>query len=80
MPNGFAVQVLDLLTVIAWISVEGHKSVMEALKNSKFSRRFRVVVEALSEGENTELKVNIMTFINAIINAKDLLEGREHHP
>lgn len=75
--DALRMEVLDLLTVIAWVSVEGHMAVMEALANKKFRRRFQLVVKALAvQSDNTELKLRIMTFINAMINASDVLEGR----
>ncbi len=49
---------------------------MDALGDARFTRRFKVVVDALTQGDNLDLKVNIMTFVNAMINAEYFLDGR----
>jgi hypothetical protein len=71
------IQVLDLLTVVCWISEQGHKyvatfhlcitcsyllcahhlsmvyrSVMDALKNARFQRRFQVMIDIMAAREN----------------------------
>lgn len=52
-----AFQVIELLIVTCWISEQGHKSVMDALKSARFSKRFQVVVDLLGWGENVNVKV-----------------------
>jgi len=74
--DALRMEVIDLLTVIAWLSVEGHRSVMDALKNPLFGRRYKHIVDSLGSGEDIDLKLNVMTFINAVINANDMLDGR----
>ena len=48
---------MELLTVCCWISEQGHQSVMDALKNPRFVRRYQILVEMLERGDNVTVKV-----------------------
>ncbi len=58
------------------IPAPARSAVMEALKDKRFTRRFKILVDALRRGEQASLKVTVMIFINALINGLDLLERR----
>lgn len=70
------VQVLELLTVLCWLSEEALDSVAQALNAAQFGRRYQVIMDMLTKGDNPQLKNKALTFCNVLINAQDALDSR----
>lgn len=84
--NDVTVQlILDILTVICWVSDEGHVIICDAMKNYQRKKNFKTpftpLVQILRDpsSTNVDLKTSVMTFINAIINSFHLPEARTHN-
>jgi hypothetical protein len=71
-----AQQVLTLLTVVAWLSAEGHNQVLLSLSHLPYPSRFTPFITALGEHSNVDLVCTVLTFINTMVNSCHELESR----
>lgn len=74
------IQVLTLLSVVTWMSDDGHRQVLESLENlcsiKHHPSRFSPFVTALGDHSNIDLTCTVLTFINTLINSCNVLEDR----
>jgi len=67
---------IKLLTVLAYISEEGHDEVLSALQKAFPAGRFKYLIQTLIHGTNVPYKLDVLTFINTLINGEHELEKR----
>ena len=80
--NSQRIIIVDLLSVICWLSDIGHTAVIDSLSTPRFGRRFKLLCDILRNygtvNEYIELRTRVMTFVNTLINSIDCIQPRVH--
>eukprot|EP01083_Nonionella_stella_P095492 268119_1 len=76
-------QILDILTVVCWVSEEGHQATYEAMihyqKRNEMKTPFSILMKMIRKTTSHELQLSLTTSLNVMINSFHLLEERTYY-
>jgi len=69
-------KIVQLLIALSFESPEGHKAVMDAFAQSKFKRRFKILIDMVDEEKDLTLRVDTATLLNTLVILNQTVEEK----